>query len=160
MIVITKDTFSQYYRLHVQTVYRVALGIVRIPEEAEDIVMECFTELINKASFSDENHVKAWLIVTAEHKALNVVKSARMRRNVPLEELPEQASHPNELCGEVRDMVMRLPEALKTVTYLFYFEEMPAAEISRTLGISENTVYKRLQKARKLLKLSCEEGLA
>ncbi|MFR0872138.1 MAG: hypothetical protein ACLSG5_12610 [Oscillospiraceae bacterium] len=38
--------------------------------------------MINKAEFNDENHLKAWLIVTAEHKALNVAKSARMKRTV------------------------------------------------------------------------------
>lgn len=81
MLIITSDNFSQYYREHIQTVYRIALGIIRIPEEAEDIAADCFTAMINKAEFNDENHLKAWLIVTAEHKALNVAKSARMKKN-------------------------------------------------------------------------------
>ena len=65
MLIITSDNFSQYYREHIQTVYRIALGIIRIPEEAEDIAADCFTAMINKAEFNDENHLKAWLIVTA-----------------------------------------------------------------------------------------------
>lgn len=88
MLIITSDNFSQYYREHIQTVYRIALGIIRIPEEAEDIAADCFTAMINKAEFNDENHLKAWLIITAEHKALNVAKSARMKRTVPLDSLP------------------------------------------------------------------------
>ena len=87
MLIITSDNFSQYYREHIQTVYRIALGIIRIPEEAEDIAADCFTAMINKAEFNDENHLKAWLIITAEHKALNVAKSARMKRTVPLDSL-------------------------------------------------------------------------
>ena len=79
MLIITSDNFSQYYREHIQTVYRIALGIILIPEEAEDIAADCFTAMINKAEFNDENHLKAWLIITAEHKALNVAKSARMK---------------------------------------------------------------------------------
>lgn len=43
MLIITSDNFSQYYREHIQTVYRIALGIIRIPEEAEDIAADCFT---------------------------------------------------------------------------------------------------------------------
>lgn len=158
MLIITSGNFPQYYREHIQTVYRVALGIVRIPEEAEDIVTDCFTAMINKATFNDEKHLKAWLIVTAEHKALNVVKSARMKRTVPLEELSERSSKPNDRGFELKEMVLSLPEKLKTATYLYYYENTPVADIAKALGISENNVYRRLDKARKTLKLAIEEG--
>ena len=55
-------------------------------------------------------------------------------------------------------MVLSLPEMIKTVVYLFYYEDMPAAEIAYALDITENTVYKRLAKGRKLLKIILEEG--
>lgn len=156
MLKINSGNFPQYYREHIQTVYRIALGIVRIPEEAEDIVTDCFTEMIKKAEFADERHLKAWLIITAEHRALNVVKSARMKRTVPLEQLPERASSRDE-SGGLREMVLSLPDKLKTATYLYYYEDMPVAEIAAALGISENNVYRRLAQARKLLKLEIEE---
>ncbi|MGN0651115.1 MAG: RNA polymerase sigma factor [Oscillospiraceae bacterium] len=156
MLKINGDNFPQYYREHIQTVYRIALGIVKIPEEAEDIVTDCFTAMIKKCEFTDEKHLKAWLIITAEHRALNVVKSARMKRTVPLEQLPERGSSHGE-SGGIREMVLCLPDKLKTATYLYYFEDMPVAEIAATLGISENNVYRRLAQARKRLKLELEE---
>lgn len=158
MLIITSGNFPRYYREHIQTVYRAALGIVRIPEEAEDVVADCFTAMINKAEFNDENHLKAWLIVTAEHKALNVVKSARMKRTVPLEELSERSAKPVDRGFELREMVFGLPEKLKTATYLYYYENTPVADIAKALGISENNVYRRLAQARKQLKLALEEG--
>ena len=158
VLIITSDNFSQYYREHIQMVYRIALGIVRIPEEAEDIAADCFTAMINKATFNDENHLKAWLIVTAEHKALNVVKSARMKRTVPLDSLPERSSNSNECKQELKEMVLGLPDKLKTVTYLYYYEDIPVCDIAMTIGISENNVYRRLAQARKLLKLAVKEG--
>ena len=160
MILITQSNFHEFYREHVQTVYRIAFGIVKNPEEAEDIVMECFTELINTASFNDENHIKAWLILAAQHRALNVAKSARMRRNVPFEQLPPAHDETDEQREELRALVLALPDMLKTPTYLFYYENMSAAEIAAALKITENTVYKRLQKARKLLKLQIEEEMS
>lgn len=160
MLIITSSNFPQYYRKHIQMVYRVALGIVRIPEEAEDVAAECFTAMINKASFNDENHLKAWLIVTAEHRALNVVKSARMKRTVPLDALNSRYAKPNESRFELRQLVMGLPEKLKTVTYLYYYENMPTADIAAALGLSEHSVYRRLAQARKRLKLELEEGEA
>lgn len=96
MLIITSDNFSQYYREHIQTVYRIALGIIRIPEEAEDIAADCFTAMINKAEFNDENHLKAWLIITAEHKALNVAKSRANEKN------SAAGFAPRAFCGAVR----------------------------------------------------------
>ena len=161
MIYISESNFPEYFRKYANMVYRIAYGITANPQEAEDIVMICFEKLIDKIEFAGEEHIKAWLIKTAEHRSLNAVGSARFKRNVPLESVPETAA-----CSELRepsellDMVLKLPDRLKTVVYLFYYEDMPAAGIARALKISENTVYKRLSKGRRLLKISIEEGRA
>ena len=55
-------------------------------------------------------------------------------------------------------MVFGLPDKLKTVTYLYYYEDIPVNDIAATVGISENNVYRRLAQARKLLKLALKEG--
>ncbi len=159
MIYITQNNFPVYFRQYANMVYRIAYGITANPQEAEDIVMICFEKLIDKIEFSSEEHIKAWLIKTAEHKSLNVVSSARFKRNIPLESVPETAAsqEPSE-SSELLDMVFKLPDKLKTVVYLFYYEDMSAAGIAKALKISENTVYKRLSRGRKLLKMNLEEG--
>lgn len=152
MFQITHENASALFRQYANAVYRIALGIVRSPEEAEDILMDCFSAAIHHAGgFNDENHLKNWLMRMAEHRALNVVKSARVKRNVPLEAAEEVAA-PQKAQNELLDTVMKLPDIVKAVN-------MPAADIAKTLCISENTVYKRLAKGRKLLKISLEEGL-
>lgn len=158
MFRITHENASVVFRQNANSVYRVALGIVRSPEEAEDILMECFTAAISHGEFNDEKHLKYWLMRMAEHRALNVVQSARVKRSVPLEEAGEQPA-PQESANELLDIVLRLPDMLKTVVYMFYYEDMPAADIAKALDISENTVYKRLVRGRKLLKLTLEEEL-
>lgn len=85
MFQITHENASALFRQYANAVYRIALGIVRSPEEAEDILMDCFSAAIHHAGgFNDENHLKNWLMRMAEHRALNVVKSARVKRNVRL----------------------------------------------------------------------------
>lgn len=154
---ITQENAAAVFRQYANMVYRIALGIVKVPEEAEDILMECFTAAAAHGGFNDETHMKYWLIQMAEHRALNVVKSARVKRSVPLDEAVEVAA-PQKRENELLDTVMSLPELFRTVIYLFYYEDMPAAEIAYALDITENTVYKRLAKGRKLLKLTLEEG--
>lgn len=159
MVNITQDAVGGLFDKYADMVYRIALNILRSREEAQDIVMETFTALIRQESFNDETHVKAWLIRTAENKSLNVLKSSRMKRHVPLDELlPEIMSVPaTESEYDLLDLVMRLPEKLRTTIYMFYYEDMTALQIAQALGISENTVYKRLERGRSVLKINMEE---
>lgn len=158
MIMITQDTMSELFDKHADMVYRIALNIVKNREEAQDIVMDTFATLIRQDCFNSSEHAKAWLIRTAENKSLNVIKSARIRRNIPLDELLENtlSSPATEAEHDILDLVMRLPEKLRTTIYMYYYEDMPAADIASVLSISENTVYKRLERGRSLLKMDLE----
>ena len=158
MVLITQDVISALFDEHADMVYRIALNIVKNREEAQDIVMDTFTALIRQECFNNSAHAKAWLIRTTENKSLNVIKSGRIKRNSPLDEVLE-----NTLCTpagsreyEVLDLVMRLPEKIRTTVYMFYYEDMPAADIAGILGISENNVYKRLERGRSMLKIDLE----
>lgn len=158
MIKTDHGSVSAWFDAYADMVYRIALNIVKNREEAQDIVMDTFTAMIRQEGFSSENHAKAWLIRTAENKSLNVMKSGRIRRNVPLDELLENtlSTPATESEHDLLDLVMRLPYKLKTTVYMYYYEDMTAADIARILEISENTVYKRLERGRCALKIDLE----
>jgi RNA polymerase sigma-70 factor (ECF subfamily) len=59
--------------------------------------------------------------------------------------------------GEVFARVMDLPENLRTVVALHYFEDMTTPEIARILKISDNAVRARLCRGRNLLKTALED---
>lgn len=159
MIFVTQESVGGLFDSYADMVYRIAFNIVKSREEAEDVVMDTFTALIRQDSFESTEHAKAWLIRTAQNKSLNVVKSGRVKRSDPLDELLESvlSSPASDSEYELLDLVMRLPDKLKTTVYMFYYEDMTAAQIAQTLGISENTVYKRLERGRSALKISLEE---
>lgn len=161
MISLNEQTINELFDSYADMVYRIALNILRNCEEAQDIVMDTFTALIKQDNFDSESHVKAWLIRTAHNKAVNVVKSARMRHSIPLDELLQQLLPAPKQSAEYEllDIVMRLPDKLKTPIYMFYYEDMTAAEIAAALKISENTVYKRLERGRAALKTELEEAI-
>ncbi len=158
LIYITPQALEGLFSAHADMVFRISLNIVKNREEAQDVVMDVFSALLKGGSFEDAEHIKAWLIRTAENKSLNVLKSSRIRRNIPLDEMLAGTLRAPLTGGEleVLDIVMRLPEKLRTTVYMFYFEDMPAAQIAQALGISENTVYKRLERGRSVLKTSLE----
>ncbi len=160
MINVTEEELCALFDRYSDMVFRIALNIVRNREEAEDIVMDTFMAMLDRDGFDSAQHIKYWLIRTAENKSLNVLKSSRFRRSVPIDEMLERTlSAPlNEREHDVLDMVMRLPDKLKTTVYMFYYEDMPAEEIAEVLKISKNTVYKRLERGRGILKNYIEEG--
>ncbi len=158
MFVVTANAIGELFDKYADMVYRISLNILRNCEEAQDIVMDTFMALMKQDSFNDEGHIKAWLIRTAENKSINVLRSARVKKTQSLDELLENtiAAPLNENEYELLDMVMRLPNKLKTTVYMYYYEDMSAADISTALEISEATVYKRLERGRRALKIEME----
>ncbi len=158
MIEISADMVGGIFDSYADMVYRISLNILRNSEEAQDIVMDTFMALMKQERFNDEGHIKAWLIRTAENRSINVLRSARVRKTQPLDELLEStlAAPLTEGEAELLDMVMRLPAKLKTTVYMYYYEDMTAAEIAKVLNISEATVYKRLERGRNALRTNLE----
>lgn len=59
----------------------------------------------------------------------------------------------------VWDAVGTLPEKLKTVTLLYYMEELDISQIAEAAGVPEGTVKSRLYQARKILEKKLESVL-
>ena len=64
----TKDDLYILYQRHVETVYRVCYLYMKNPQDTEDMVQSTFLKLLQyPGEFSDSEHEKAWLIVTASN---------------------------------------------------------------------------------------------
>ena len=53
--------------------------------------------------------------------------------------------------------LLKLPQNYYEIIYLKFFEELSNSEISKLLGISENTCYQRISRARKALEKVIKE---
>lgn len=108
--------------------------------------------LKKKRVFKNEDHEKAWFIVTSSNVCKDMLRQFRRRHEVVLEdcELMPAAEKPSG-----RDLymaVMDLPDKYKTVIYLYYYEGYKTAEIAGILHKPASTIRNRLAKARKMLK--------
>ncbi|WP_019679738.1 RNA polymerase sigma factor [Ruminococcus flavefaciens] len=142
------------------TVLRTAFAMTGSYQDAEDITQEVFLTLHSKPQeFDTEEHMKAWLIRSAINRCKNYFKSARVRKNSPLdEELANTLScefTPRD--NEIREKIKKLPEKYSSVIFLYYFEEYSIKEIGEILGKNENTVSSILQRGRRKLKTELEK---
>ena len=152
-----KTQLEIWYRTQFRTVWNICLSFLKNPADTEDAVQESFLRLARAETlFRDEEHVKAWLIHTAKNVCRDELRRHR-RHELPLEEARNAAAQAQEI-DETLAAVRALPEKYRAAIYLFYYEGLPVARISRLLGRKESTVRSDLRRGRAQLKTLLERS--
>lgn len=140
-------------------VYRVAYCHVNDRQDADDITQDVFLALfMSRREFTDDEHIKAWLIRVTVNRCTNLLKSCRRRLSVPLENAEEIPFQPKEQ-GTLLPTLMKLKQKYRIVLYMFYYEDFPVSRIAEILGEKPSTVTTRLSRGRdKLRELLIKEG--
>ena len=147
----TKEEWTEIYRRHCQTVWNICYPYFMNPADTEDAVQETFLRLIRSGkAFRDEEHEKAWLIVTAKNVCRDEMKRAR-RKDVPLEEASALRS-PETPEDETLLAIRELPEKQRIVIYLYYYEGYGTVKISPMPHRPEASVRSDLRRGRMALK--------
>ena len=141
--------------------FRVALGVLRRREDAEDVAQDALLRAHRAfGSLRDRDRFRAWLVRTAFRLALDRLRGEkrRVRREdasaieAPVRtESVEEAAARAELQARVGEAVDALPEKLRIVTVLAAIQEHDVASVARLLELPEGTVKSRLYLARKSL---------
>lgn len=148
----TDKEFTEVYEHHVNTVWHICLAYMKNIEDSKDAVQETFLKLLRyQGEFTSDEHIKAWLIVTASNYCKDLLKHWwRKRENIDdYERSCIQA--PFEIDTTLEE-VMKLPDKYKIVVYLYYYEGYDTTEIAGMLHKPKSTVRNYLCKARSILK--------
>lgn len=131
--------------------------ILRDYHLAQDVVQETFIKAWHNGNVYRDTE-KAWLTRVAVNGCRDVLRSRWRRwldRSVIPEELPAGAEEIQE--NELLDQVLRLPREERAAIVMHYWNDMGAEEIAGVLRISRATVYRRLESARRRLRIELEE---
>jgi len=161
-----QEVTDEVVRHYSPMIYRIALTKTKSTHDADDIFQEVFLKLVMRDKpFETEEHRKAWLIrVTINccnsHFVAPWRKNVDSMEDVLLEQIADDEPVPGteEESIDVYAEVMKLPEQMREVVLLFYYEDMSIREIAEVVGSSEVNVKKRLSRARQKLRL--EMGVA
>lgn len=163
---ITAESFDEVMRHYTPTVYRIAFARLGNAADCEDVTQDVFVRYYRAdLTYESEEHRKAWLIHCAINCTINFATSAHMRHRGNIEDIENFAENEmlsenvteiefqkSELHRTVLKAVMSLPEKYRIPVHLFYFEDMPTAQIAEITGTRESTVRSQLARARKMLK--------
>ncbi|MBD5522176.1 MAG: RNA polymerase sigma factor [Lachnospiraceae bacterium] len=157
-----EQAINVFVRKYYPEIFRYCRLHIRDYGYAEDMTQETFVKFFG--TFGQYRHygkVLNYLYVIAA----NVCKDYyRKKSELTMEELPEKADCVIEKINERLDVcaaVEKLPEELKEVAILFFFQEIKQKEIGEILGIGLPLVKYRIKRARELLSswLGKENGL-
>ncbi|MCU1557887.1 MAG: polymerase, sigma-24 subunit, subfamily [Microbacteriaceae bacterium] len=156
-----RRAFEQLYRRHARAVYAYAAGILRDPEEAEEVTQDTFVTAWERLREFHLIHQSAlpWLLVTCRYKSLNRYRSLDRQRSHrssrPIDDaIPDDGKTPDdsveaaELLAAVDTAVAGLSEIDQSIYRLCLLEDMTYTEAATALGASSGSVRNRLSRLR------------
>ncbi len=148
----TNDTFDNLVESYGDTVTRICFIHLNNIHDAEDCWQNVFLKLFKAESMWDKpaDEVRRWIITVALNECRDAARKLFYRRHDNIDDIVI----PYIECSDksVIDTVKGLPAKYYRVVYLHYYEGYSAAEMSRILGIKENTIKSQLKRGRELLK--------
>lgn len=168
---------DQWVELHADYLFNFAVGQLRDPSLAEELVQETFlSALKGQDRFAGQSSVRTWLVGILRHKIYDHLRrSCRERAHraeVPAggddenwedammwlhdlaweSQLPSRRLELAELRTQLEEALGQLPPRIAQVFQLYAVEERPNAEVCARLNISESNLWVMLHRARKQLR--------
>jgi RNA polymerase sigma-70 factor (ECF subfamily) len=149
------------------SLYRTALRLTRVPADAEDLVQDTYLKAFRAAaSFEAGTNLRAWLFTILHNSARNRARDrARERVTVDSETVERAADSPGAGGGDTPETLLlretlapdlqaaidALPDAFRQAVWLRDVEEFSYAEIAGMLDIPAGTVMSRISRGRRML---------
>ena len=166
-----RAAFEELVHRYDRDVLRLALNLMKRPEDARDVYQEAFLKVYrNLHRFRFECSFYTWLYRIAVNKTINFLKQRKNRQHMSLNDLDFNAEHDpdlvalisdktpqrdvglNELQKKLNEALLRLSEPHRMVVVLHDVQGVSHDEIADILGCNIGTVRSRLFYARQQLK--------
>ncbi len=152
-----RDAFSQLYDRFSTLVFTLAMRMLRVRSDAEDLLQEVFVQVWRQAqSYSAERgSPEAWIVNIARSRAIDKIRSIRrMEKSFVLTDDPARAESSDNVESSAAESEARLtmsnalanlPEAQRKVLELAYFDGLTQTEIANRLAEPLGTVKTRMR---------------
>ena len=153
-----EEEFEQRLGDSSRLAFRVAYGVLRQRQDAEDVAQEALVRAYRKlSSLRDPERFRAWLVriswrVAIDHRRSGLRRERREQAvSVEREANAEDVAASNEFKERLWRAIDALPEPLRIVTVLGAIEGHKIGELAALLELPEGTVKSRLYLARQRL---------
>lgn len=157
-------TFPEIFQQHARFLWRALMNLGVPSHDAQDLCQEVMVTVHRRLPEFDGRSLRGWLYGICVRVARDYRRSARVRREVPHDELPAarmEANQPellerSERLARVLRALEQIDEDKRTAFVLYEVEELTLAEISEAVGAPLQTVFSRIKAAREALRLELD----
>ena len=162
-----ETVFNQLFRQHFRALSFFAHSIIGEELYAQDIVQECFIKVWNRRhQLKDVSELKPYLYAAVKNDCINHLRSQSVRDKKQQAYVDRESDHVvgavdvdmirAESIRMLNDRIEQLPEKMREVVRLYYFEGKSSGEIGRLLKKNPDTVQHQRKTALRLLRnLKC-----
>jgi len=159
--------FKELYERHDEALLAYVGNLFDHQQQAEDIVLETLNKLFHELSRKNKriSNVQAWLRTVAGNRVIDILRSNDYRKQVFYDEVfafsleEEQNSADNPQKDQQMEVLIleiyRLKHEYRQVIVQRFIYGKSIPDISSTLNLSKEEVYKLLKGAKKILKNRC-----
>ena len=152
-----RDAFSQLYDRFSSLVFTLAMRMLRVRSDAEDLLQEVFVQIWRQAqSYSvQRGSPEAWIVNIARSRAIDKLRSIRrMEKSFVLTDDParaessenvESSAAESEARMAMNSALANLPETQRKVLELAYFDGLTQTEIANRLAEPLGTIKTRMR---------------
>lgn len=155
MISTAESRYNQWVRDHYRFLLRSAWALTGSRAVAQDVVQDCFTSAWRfRQQLRDPSMARAWLFQIMRRHAYRHFDPLQPWLQ-PMEDVAEETAGQASLLDDQLDVVKalaRIAPIHREVLVLYYFDDMPTAQMAEALDIAPGTVLSRLARAREALK--------
>jgi len=161
--------FEEIVVLFQDMVFTLAYRVVKNREEAEEVAQDVFIKVYKSLkSFNEKSKLSTWIYRITYNLSINRYRSQKRQpitteidnsnenklghTKDALSELSEREKH-----KVINKAILTLPETEKIIITLYYYEELPIAEIAEIVGISPQNVKVKLFRSRQKLYAELKE---
>lgn len=150
------DGFRKAAEVFGPRIFALALEITGSRAEAEEVTSDTLMLVFRSiTSFDPEKgSITGWVLRIAHNRAVSILRSRKA--DFPTADLPETIPEPEEEEGTeielVKEAIDRCSPSERALIQLYYYDNLPLAEIADITGTAAPTLAVRLQRIRQKIK--------
>ncbi len=142
------EAFIQVYEGLKQPIFTVICRIVRSRETAEDLTHELFLRLLESPPDFRVKNLRAYIFQMARNLAIDALRRERCNGDIDGMEIPERDCIESYIASwDIESAMARLPQDAREIVTLHLTAELGFAEISKIVGCSVSSVFRKYRKA-------------
>lgn len=157
------EGFKKLYTETKSSVYGFALSVLKNPDDAEDVLQDCFVKVFSAAAdYKSQGKPLAWILTITRNLCLQLLRDKKKQADIPEEDWEKYIGESDNVSTEdnivLTELLQTLAEDERQIVVLHAVSGLKHREIADFLKIPLSTVLSKYNRSLKKLKEKLSKG--